>query len=268
MTSRFAAPARQPCAGRRCVAPSPLSATVLADQPRVAAEPPAAAAVTDRRGRASRRSARRSRGRPASRRATRRVPLLLSVMALVAVLTGCGQDGLTKYGGFTFVSPDGSSELTYPEQERRPIGQLSGPDLLSDQTLALSDFPDTVIVLNVWGSWCGPCRAEVGDLNRAADATAGPDVQFLGINVKDNRSAAADFHRNKQVPYPSIFDPGMRTLLAIKGYPTSSIPSTIVLDRQHRVAAIYLRVVTETELTATVNALRVDAAPSDEGTQS
>jgi thiol-disulfide isomerase/thioredoxin len=184
------------------------------------------------------------------------VSALAATVTAVLLLTGCGQAGLEKYGSFTFVSPDGSSEVFYPESERRAIGDISGPDVLSDATIAVSDFPDAVIVLNVWGSWCGPCRAEVGDLNQAALATAGPDVQFIGINVKDNRSAAADFHRNKQVPYPSIFDPGMRTLLAIRGLPTSSIPATIVLDRQHRVAAIYLRVVNAPELIATINALR------------
>ncbi len=64
----------------------------------------------------------------------------------------------------------------------------------------------------------------------------------------------------KQVPYPSIFDPSMRTLLAVRGYPTSAIPSTLVLDRQRRVAYIFLRVVTADELIAVVGAVAAEPA--------
>lgn len=88
-------------------------------------------------------------------------------------------------------------------------------------------------------------------------------MQFLGINVKDTRDAGADFHHSRGVPYPSIFDPSMRTLLSIHGYPTSLIPSTIILDRQHQVARVFLRVVTSGELVqASTDLAGETAAPS------
>ncbi len=100
-----------------------------------------------------------------------------------------------------------------------------------------------MVVINVWGQWCGPCRAEVAQLQRVYDATRSSGVSFLGIDVRDNnRQAAQDFVDDHHVTYPSIYDPAMRTLIAFGGkYPTTVIPSTLVLDRQHRVAAVFLR---------------------------
>ena len=120
-------------------------------------------------------------------------------------------------------------------------------------------------MLNFWGSWCGPCREEAADLNVAAELSADRGVQFLGVNVRDSRDGAADFMAGKQVSFPSIFDPSMRTLLSVQGFPTSSIPSTIVLDRQHRVAHIFLGAVSAQQLDQVVAAVAAeggDAAAS------
>jgi hypothetical protein len=73
-------------------------------------------------------------------------------------------------------------------------------------------------------------------------------VQFLGIDVRDARSAGADFARDFGLPYPSIFDPPGRTLFALKGIPRSVVPLTIVLDRHHRVAAVFLHAVPAQQL--------------------
>ena len=81
------------------------------------------------------------------------------------------------------------------------------------------------------------------DLEQVYEATEDQGVQFLGINVRDNqRDKAQDFVTDQQIGYPSIYDPPMRTLTALGGaFPTSVIPSTLVLDRRHRVAAVFLR---------------------------
>ena len=177
-----------------------------------------------------------------------------ALAAVLAICAGCSTgDDATVYGGsFTFVSPGGQTELSYPAAERKPVGTLSGPNLDGTGTVSVADYPDDVVVLNFWGSWCGPCRGEADDLSTASAALKSDGVQFLGINVKDSQSAGADFLASKQVGYPSIFDPTMRTLLSIRGYPATAIPSTIVLDRQHRVAHIWLDTVTADELTAAI----------------
>lgn len=165
---------------------------------------------------------------------------------LPVVLTGCsGRDAVAQGGTFEFVSPGGKTDIFYdPPASRGHPGPLAGPDLADPaHTRSLDDFADNVVVINVWGQWCGPCRAEVSQLQRVYDATRSSGVSFLGIDVRDNsRQAALDFVDDRHVTFPSIYDPAMRTMLAFGGkYPTSVIPSTLVLDRQHRVAAVFLR---------------------------
>ncbi len=176
------------------------------------------------------------------------------LLVLTAAATGCstGDDAAVYGGSFTFVSPGGKTELSYPVAERKPVGDLSGPNLDGGGTVSVADYPDKVVVLNFWGSWCAPCRAEAGDLNSAATGLTGKGVQFVGVNVRDSQSAGADFQASKGIGYPSIFDPTMRTLLSLRGYPASAIPSTIVLDRDHRVAHIWLESVTADELEAAI----------------
>jgi thiol-disulfide isomerase/thioredoxin len=177
--------------------------------------------------------------------------LLLAGAVLVSLATGCsGRDAVAQGGTFEFVSPGGKTDIFYdPPASRGSPGPLSGPDLADPaRTISLDTgpFAGNVVVINVWGQWCGPCRAEVTQLQRVYDATRSSgvsSVSFLGIDVRDNnRQAAQDFVDDHHVTYPSIYDPAMRTLIAFGGkYPTTVIPSTLVLDRQHRVAAVFLR---------------------------
>jgi thiol-disulfide isomerase/thioredoxin len=167
--------------------------------------------------------------------------------ALTVGLAGCstGHDAVAQGGTFEFVAPGGKTDIVYdpPESRGRP-GQLAGPDLMDPaKMLSLNDFAGKVVVVNVWGQWCGPCRAEISQLQRVYDATRGDGVAFLGIDVRDNqRAAARDFVVDRGVTFPSIYDPAMRTMISLGGrYPTTVIPSTLVLDRQHRVAAVFLR---------------------------
>ena len=208
------------------------------------------------------------RGRWVPRR-LRRVGVL-AVVALLA-LSGCstGNDAAVYGGSFTFVSPgvegrillSGGATAGNRRQLLRPEGGLR-PDVhrqavvTTGNGLSLSDFPGKVVVINFWGSWCPPCRAEAPGLNAAAQSLAAQGVQFLGADLKEASSwDAADFQASKGIGYPSIYDPTMRTILSLRGYPVGSIPSTIVLDRQHRVAHIWLEDVTEKQLTDVVSAI-------------
>ncbi|WP_032399450.1 TlpA disulfide reductase family protein [Rhodococcoides fascians] len=171
---------------------------------------------------------------------------LLLAIAAVALVAGCstGTDAVAQGGTFQFVSPGGKTEIFYdPPSDRGALGELSGPDLMTEgKTTSLSDYEGDVVVLNVWGQWCGPCRGEADDLEKVYEATKASGVEFLGINVRDeSQTAAQDFVVSNNVTYFSIYDPPMRTLTALGGVPTSVIPTTIVLDRQHRVAAVFLR---------------------------
>ncbi|BBY44378.1 TlpA disulfide reductase family protein [Mycolicibacterium celeriflavum] len=192
--------------------------------------------------------------------------LLLACAAVVA-LAGCstGDDAVAQGGTFEFVAPGGQTDIFYdPPQERGRPGPLSGPDLMDPaKTISLDDFAGKVVVLNVWGQWCGPCRTEITQLQRVYDNTRHLGVAFLGIDVRDNnRDAAVDFIVDRKITFPSIYDPAMRTMIAFGGrYPTTVIPSTVVLDRQHRVAAVFLRELLAEDLQPVVERLAREAEP-------
>lgn len=155
---------------------------------------------------------------------------------------GADQQGYVGSGGaLTRVPPD----------QREPAPTLSGKQLGVDgTTVSTADYAGKVVVLNVWGSWCAPCRQEAEGLQAASVATKA-DAQFVGINTRDfSEAAPVAFLRTRGVTYPSIFDPSGQTLLQLAGQvPPAAIPSTLLLDRQGRVAVRVLGQVSENTLT-------------------
>ena len=132
-----------------------------------------------------------------------------------------------------------------PESHRADVESWA-----TSEPLALADYRGQVVVVNVWGSWCAPCRSEAPMLADAARDLAKQDVAFVGIDSRDpSRSAAQAFVRRFDVPYPSIYDQQGSTLLAFRGTLTpNAIPSTVILDREGRVAASVLGEITRTTL--------------------
>lgn len=121
--------------------------------------------------------------------------------------------------------------------ERAEMPAVSGVTI-EGKPIDLADLRGRVVVLNVWGSWCAPCRAEAPDLARVSRETFDQGVRFVGIDVRDNPAAARAFSRSFRIPYPSIDDQSGRILAAFAGVvPVSAVPSTIFVDRQGRIAA-------------------------------
>jgi thiol-disulfide isomerase/thioredoxin len=190
---------------------------------------------------------------------------LVAALAVLAFLAGCStsKDAVEPGQDFTFVAPGGKTTILYdPPESRGTLRALSGESLLNPgATTGIETLPGRVVVLNIWGSWCGPCRAEAPDLEFVAKQTAADGVSVLGVDVRDDRAAAADFVRDRGITYDSVFDPAGRTLAALSGYPRNTVPSTIVLDRQHRVAAVYLTAIRVPELIPLVQRLAAEPAP-------
>lgn len=193
---------------------------------------------------------------------TRRVRVLLAVLAALLLAAGCStsKDAVDSDGEFQFVAPGGQTRITYdPPSARGRIGDLSGDSLLRPGTqVGVRDHPGQVVVLNIWGSWCGPCRTEAPELQYVA--TRAKDTAVLGVDVRDDRQAAQDFVRDRGLTYDSIYDFPGRTLSALRGYPRNVVPSTIVLDRAHRVAAVFLLPVGASDLMPLVTRLADEPA--------
>jgi len=174
---------------------------------------------------------------------SRRTALTACALLTSVVLAGCG-GGLGGTGDKGYVTGGGTITQLDPADRNKP-GNVAGETLDGEQ-VALSQYLGKVVVINVWGSWCPPCRSEADDLVEAAKQLQPTGVVFLGINTRDvSKDNALAFERSRGIPYASIFDPGGKNLTAFRGTLTpASIPSTVVIDAQGRVAASILGEVT------------------------
>ncbi len=181
-----------------------------------------------------------------------RTTFLVVVVLLLAACSTPG-DAASPEDGIGFVTGDGSV-MVVPVEERVPAPELVGTTLDSKR-LSTADYSGQIIVLNVWGSWCAPCRAEAPELVEAAEEM--PEVQLIGVNTRDLDPAPAQaFERAFELPYPSFYDPDGALLLGFGQVPPNAIPSTIVLDESGRVAARMLGEITATTLVGVVEDVR------------
>ena len=162
----------------------------------------------------------------------RPVVALLALLALVAA--GCSS--LEGTGDKGYISGDGQITAIDAVDRGEPIS-LSGEDL-EGNPLSLDDLRGRVVVVNYWWSACPPCRVEQPGLNDAA-TELGDDAAFVGINIRDlSADNGKAYVRKFDVPYPSVYDPSGKALLAFSGVLSrNAIPSTLVLDKEGRVAA-------------------------------
>lgn len=197
--------------------------------------------------------------------ALRRKRAVGAVLAAVAVtLAGCAQDSdnaqnaVATGGNFEFITPGGEKVINYEESERKPLRTFSGEDVRdTDKTISLEDYDGEIVVLNSWGQWCAPCRSEADDLQEVHSELQKRKIgTVLGINVRDyNPQVSNDFLEDNGLKYPSIYDPPFKTAAALGGVPTSVVPTTIVLDKQHRPATVFLRSITAKDVMDVVDKL-------------
>jgi len=187
-----------------------------------------------------------------------RLTAALAAGALSVGVSACSSDANSiaaqaKSGdGKGFVSGDGTIERVALDQRPAPL-TLTGATL-QGTPWKVADALDKVLVLNVWGSWCGPCVAEMPHLQQVWSqmSAAGKPVQFMGINYRDGAETAKAFLRVNKITFQSLADDGGRTLLALRGK-ANTTPTTLVVDRQGRVAARVSGPVTAATLSGLVN---------------
>ena len=151
------------------------------------------------------------------------------VLASLLLLTGCSNGGASK-AEESFIA--GSGAVT-----KIRVGNRIPAPAISGMTLSGKNFTFTkgsVAVVNVWASWCSPCRAEEPTLSALSQKYS--DVQFIGILTRDNPVNAEAFNRKRGTPYPTLIDDSI--LIGFrKSLPANAIPTTVVIDRDGNVAA-------------------------------
>ena len=160
--------------------------------------------------------------------------VLLVAVGAVACTTASA-DGACGGGRQSYVSPDGTIRLI-PAHCRVPAPDIHG-ETLDGTTYDVSDDLGSVLVINLWGSWCNPCRAEQTTLNTVYAATSRLGVRFVGIDIQDGTASANAFRLRHHVPYTSIVDKYQEIPLEFDPRLPTSPPWTVVLDRRGRVAA-------------------------------
>ena len=178
----------------------------------------------------------------------RALVVLTSAVLVTGCSTGSDQVDVNNGGEFRFVAATPSGEVI-PEEDRAAAPEFSGTLLGTGEAFDSSLLAGQVGVLNFWGSWCAPCRVETPEFSEVAADLADGGVQFLGINVKEtSEQFALAFIDRFQISFPSLYDPRGEVALAFRDYPANAIPSTVVLDQENRVAAVYTGEVSQEDL--------------------
>lgn len=159
-----------------------------------------------------------------------------ATLALAACTGGSIAASTPASNGQSFVS--GPSGATVFGPGHGPAAPRVTGTTLTGQKLSLSQFGGHVVVLNFWGSWCTPCRAEAPALALLARQFQPAGVRFLGVDIRDTAANADAFLRDFRIGYPSLNDPGDVVALAFRStVPPAGIPTTLVIGRDGRITA-------------------------------
>jgi thiol-disulfide isomerase/thioredoxin len=172
-------------------------------------------------------------------------PLRSALGAAAAVLVAAAAAGCA--GGDIGANTPGSSgqsfvghsyESTFYQVGSRPVAPTVAGSTIGGQKLSLASYRGDTIVLNFWGSWCAPCRAEAPALGQLARNLAPKGVRFVGVDIRDQPDSAQAFMQTFNVGYPSLNDPGDEIALEFHStVPPAAIPTTLIIDKSGRVAA-------------------------------
>lgn len=173
--------------------------------------------------------------------------------AAAVLLSGCSSSGGS--GGQTYRFTNSTKlDTVIPAADRKPAEPISGQLLDGSGRFRLAQYRGHVVVLNFWASWCGPCRAEMPQLEALYQRLRPTGVHFVGIDTKDSRAGARAFVAQEHVRYPIVYDQEGQIQLRLGNIP-GSLPFTVLIDPRGRVAAVYLSALTPKDLLGPVRKL-------------
>ena len=191
-----------------------------------------------------------------------KLPRFLAAGAVAALLlAGCtGKNAVDQSAGgqFRFVSGTGVGK-TVAAADRKKAGGFTG-ELLNGGKLSLSQSADKIVVINFWATWCSPCTVETPQFDSVYRANKAKGVDFIGIDTKETSTDAAKaFVKDNDISFPIVSDEQGETAIALGKIPARALPFTVILDRQQRVAAVYLRTLTPKDLQPVLDKLLAES---------
>ncbi len=193
---------------------------------------------------------------------------LAFLIILALTLTGCGSFLSSSSNTTISINGNGLGDASAQQAtgvgvtfiakaDREPIPAIAGLDL-DLEPIAIEDYLGEVTVVNAWASWCAPCIEETPELVATQKATKDLGVQFLGLNVNDDLESAREFAR--AITYPSIADPEGRLLALVPGIPPNGLPSTLIVDKNGKIAVRIIGPITQEVLTALITEVAAEKA--------
>lgn len=183
----------------------------------------------------------------------RALPALLAAVLLLSACTGSDAVDQTGGGQFKFHGATKLGDL-YPQGKRKAAANFEGT-LLDGGSFSLASTKGKVVVLNFWGSWCGPCKTELPQFDLLYRKVKSRGVAFVGIDTKDPKDNARSFVRNNDISFPNVYDEPGEVAVRLGNLPAVSLPFTVVIDQQGDVAAVYVQRLSYADLNTAVTKL-------------
>lgn len=178
-------------------------------------------------------------------KAKRRTVVTTAAAVFVLLVVGIVVSVVTQGSG----NAAGQNMIAYPAGQRPAAPDFTATSL-TGKPINFASYRGKIVVLNIWGSWCGPCRGE-GQTLKYLDEEYGPQgITFLGDDLQDTSVNALAFLRNEDITYPSVNDANgaVEERLAI-AVPISGTPTTLVIDKTGHIAGLIDGPVTYPDLT-------------------
>jgi thiol-disulfide isomerase/thioredoxin len=189
--------------------------------------------------------------------------IVAAVTSAVAVLmlAACsgGKDAVDQQAGgeFRYIQATSKGKVI-ALSDRKSAGPVKG-ELLNGGAYQLADDKGKVVVLNFWATWCAPCVTETPQLDALYRQRHDSGVNFVGLDVKDSRDAAKSFVEDKKITYPMVYDELAKTALQLGNIPIAGLPATVIIDKQGRVAGVYVGAVLPKDLTPALDKLSAES---------
>jgi thiol-disulfide isomerase/thioredoxin len=188
-----------------------------------------------------------------------RAALAVGVLLLLAACGGNSAPGQGRAG-----SAGSTNTIQRIALAKRATPLTVSGTTLSGAALSTASWRGQVVVLNYWGSWCGPCVEETPDLKAAWARLQGKGVQFLGLDSQEGPQTGQAFMTANGLTYPSLRWDGGRFLIQLKGQAPAA-PTTIVLDQHGRLAARVLSKISTSTLVGLVQDVQAEASKAAAG---